>query len=131
MIEKTKPRIFIVDDEPEVLATTLAMFERHGFIAAGASNGLDAIQFVRKNIPDLIITDIIMPQMDGYKFFKELKNSPLTSGIPILVVSGRGQMSSSFEALGVEGFLTKPFSSSNLLKEVNRILGLDKESETD
>ncbi len=114
--------IFIVDDNPDVLKVTLDMFARRGYEAVGAVNGLDAIQMLRKVKPDLIITDILMPMMDGFKFFKELKDSPLTSNIPILVISGHGQMVDSFVVMGVDGFLTKPFSAKTLLLKVEEIL---------
>jgi len=121
------PTIFVIDDNPDVLSVTLAMFARKGYEAVGATNGLDAIQMLRKVNPDLIITDVIMPQMDGFQLLKELKNNPLTSDIPILVISGHGQMADSFKTMGIDGFLTKPFSTKNLLLKVQEILGSDQE----
>jgi len=121
------PTIFVIDDNPDVLLVTLAMFARKGYEAVGATNGLDAIQMLRKVNPDLIITDVIMPQMNGFQLLKELKNNPLTSDIPILVISGHGQMADSFKTMGIDGFLTKPFSTKNLLLKVQEILGSDQE----
>jgi CheY-like chemotaxis protein len=114
--------LFIIDDNPDVLSVTLTFFAKKGYETVGATNGLDALQMLRKVNPDLIITDIMMPQMDGFKLLKELKSSPLTSKIPILVISGHGQMIDSFQVLGIEGFLTKPFSTSQLLQKVHEIL---------
>ena len=114
--------IFVVDDDPDVLKVTLALFIKHGYDAVGAVNGLDALQLVRKINPDIIVTDIIMPQMDGFRFLKELKDSPLTSGIPILIISGHGKMEDSFAAYGVDGFMTKPFSTKDLIQKVESIL---------
>ena len=114
--------LFIIDDNPDVLSVTLAYFTKKGYEAVGAGNGLDAIRMLSKVNPDMIITDIEMPQMDGFKLLKELKNNPLTSRIPILIISGHGQMVDSFEALGVDGFMAKPFSTKQLLAKVQEIL---------
>ena len=117
------PTIFVIDDDPDVLKVTLDLFTRHGYEAVGASNGLDAIRILSKVRPHLIITDIVMPQMDGYKFLKKLKEMPLTAAIPILVITGKGKhMADSFETLGIEGFMTKPFSAKQLLTQVEQIL---------
>lgn len=121
--------LFIIDDNPDVLAVTLDFFSKKGYETVGATNGLDAIRMLRQVNPDLIITDIMMPQMDGFKLLKELKNSPLTSSIPILVISGHGQMADSFEAMGVNGFLAKPFSTKQLLMKVEEILRSPEEPE--
>jgi CheY-like chemotaxis protein len=115
-------KIFVVDDNPDVLATTLAVFSKRGYDVVGASNGIDAIKMVRTVYPDLIISDIVMPQMDGFKFFKQLKDTPFTAAIPILMISGHGQMVDIFVAMGCAGFLIKPFSTRDLLNKVEQIL---------
>lgn len=115
-------KIFVVDDNPDVLATTLSVLSKRGHDVVGASNGIDAIKMVRKIYPDLIVSDIVMPQMDGFQFFKQLKDTPFTAAIPILMISGHGQMVDTFAAMGSVGFLIKPFSTRDLLDKIEQIL---------
>jgi len=118
------PKILVVDDEEEVLQVTVSMIRKHGYTVDSAVNGADALKKIRIDQPDLILTDVLMPEMDGYKFYKELKNDPATAEIPVLVITGRGQMKDSFQVAGVDGFITKPFTTEDLFIEIENIFAV-------
>ncbi|MDP2654304.1 MAG: response regulator [Candidatus Omnitrophota bacterium] len=114
-------RILVVDDEQEILDATSSVLRKRGFDVSTSLNGVTALQKIREQKPDLILADVLMPEMDGYTFYKELKNSPATSDIPVLIVTGRGKMEDTFKVIGVDGFITKPFTPQSLMDEIEHI----------
>ncbi len=110
--------ILIVDDDKEILESTSSILRKRGFQVSCAENGKAALDIVYKDPPDLILTDVLMPEMDGFSLFKEIKKSYETSPIPVIVISGRGQMKDSFGAIGVDQFITKPFTPQELLDAI-------------
>src|SRR3989344_3392508 len=94
-------KILIVDDEVDIREMMDGYLRKKEYLIATASNGLEALQVVKDAPPDLIITDIIMPEMDGYQFYKELKKDTKSAEIPILVLTARERMEDAFKALGV------------------------------
>lgn len=117
-----KKKILVVDDEPDLLEVIGMRLEASGYAIITAFNGKEGLQKVKESSPDLIVTDVLMPEMDGFEFYKELKKDETTSGIPILVLTARGKMEDSFKVMGADSFLPKPFSPEKLLSEVNRLL---------
>lgn len=116
--------ILVVDDEVDVVRSMKNILERRGFNVLTAYNGVEALQEMQKQRPDLILSDVLMPQMDGYAFYKELKKNPGTRRIPVLIVTARGQMEDTFKVIGVDGFIVKPFSPEDLCKEIENILAI-------
>src|SRR5262245_46367918 len=119
MNEKLK-RVLVIDDEEEVVNAAKRMLERLGYTVKTALNGKEGMDLVNEARTDIIITDIIMPVMDGYEFFKQLRKEDFTSRIPVIILTARTNMEDSFRALGVEGFVTKPFTSENLVEKIER-----------
>lgn len=117
-------KILVVDDEQEILNATVGIIKKRGYEVDSALNGLEGLKKVSENRPDLILTDVLMPIMDGYKFYKELKSNSTTANIPVLIVTGRGQMEDSFHVAGVDGFITKPFRPQDLFLEIEYILSI-------
>ena len=116
--------ILVVDDEKDVIESMKNILERRGYSVLTALNGIEGLQKIRKEKPDLIVTDVLMPEMDGYKFYKELKRSTNTAQIPVIIVTARGQMEDTFKVVGVDGFITKPFSPQDLCSEIEGLLNL-------
>lgn len=112
-------KILLVDDAVEILSLIETILTSQGFQVITAVNGVEALEKVHAEAPDVIITDVMMPEMDGYAFFKELKRNPSTENIPILILTARGKMEDSFLALGAKDFITKPFETDDLLAKVN------------
>ena len=113
--------ILVIDDEEEIANAAKRMLERSGFSVHTANNGKQGMDLVSQSRPDVIITDIIMPIMDGYEFFKKLKNENRTCDIPVIILTARPNMEDSFRALGVQGFVTKPFTSESLINKIKQL----------
>lgn len=113
-------KILIVDDAQEVLDLIQAMLEGQGYVVVTARNGLEGLEQARKEKPKMIIADVLMPEMDGFVFFKELRKDPRTAKVPVLILTARAKMEDSFRAMGVDGFLPKPIDANKLLAEVAR-----------
>ncbi|MEM7332000.1 MAG: ATP-binding protein [Chloroflexota bacterium] len=125
-IGKTK-RVLIVDDRPENLAVLLSFLDPLNFEMEIASNGADAIHLTKQWQPDLILMDLIMPDVSGFEVVKEMKADDATKNIPIVAVSasiGRAAQTQSKEA-GCDAFLSKPVEYSELLKIVGDLLELE------
>lgn len=120
MNEKLK-NVLVIDDEEEIVNAAKRMLERSGYFVNTALNGKQGIDRITQHKPDVIITDIIMPVMDGYEFYKHLKNETLTSRIPVIILTARPNMEDAFRALGVQGFVTKPFTVENLVEKIERL----------
>ena len=118
----TKKKILIVDDEPDLVYAIQLMLEKVGYEIFTATNGQEGLEVAQKEQLDLIISDVLMPQMDGFAFYKELKKDKKTSDIPILILTVRGQMEDTFKVMGVDEFLIKPFEGHGLLSKVTKLL---------
>jgi CheY-like chemotaxis protein len=94
-----------------------------GYIVGGATNGLTALDKLAVSIPDLLITDVMMPEMDGYQLIGHLRANPVTAALPIIVLSGR--VDETFIqhglAIGATAFIRKPFDIDELLDAVSRV----------
>ncbi len=116
--------ILIVDDEPHVLRVTELSLRRGGYEIIIGRNGREALELARSRQPELIVMDVLMPEMDGLTALQQLKNDPITAGIPVILLSARGHVILPEEA-GTSGaalFLTKPFSPTQLLNEARRLI---------
>ncbi len=116
-------KILVVDDAPETLALIEAVLTGKGYTVVTAANGNEGLKKVKSDRPHLIIADILMPEMDGFMFYKELKKEKDTSNIPVFVLTVRARMEDTFRAFGVEDFIVKPFDSQQLLDKIGSRLG--------
>jgi CheY-like chemotaxis protein len=124
MNEKYK-NVLVIDDEEEIVNAAKRMLERSGFSVFTALNGKQGMELISRNVPDVIITDIIMPVMDGYEFYKTLKNEAQTARIPVIILTARPNMEDAFKALGVQGFVTKPFTGESLINKISQLSDKD------
>ncbi|HQP11921.1 MAG TPA: response regulator, partial [Candidatus Omnitrophota bacterium] len=86
-----KQKILLVDDAREILDLMQAMLEGQGYEVIVATNGVEGLAKAKKDRPQLIIADVLMPEMDGYLFFKELRKDPATERIPVLIITARAK----------------------------------------
>jgi DNA-binding response OmpR family regulator len=118
------PKILAVDDEPEITDLMHYHLVRAGYAVTTAANGWEAIQSVKDDRPDIILLDLMLPDLDGFGVCEILRRDPLTATIPIIVVSAWSSPDS--RNLGLElgalDYLTKPFSPSDLVARVNRLV---------
>lgn len=114
-------RILIVDDDPSILEMTSLVLGKRGYEVATAPHGILALQEIQKKLPDLILTDVLMPEMDGYSFYKELKKNTATADIPVLIITARGKMEDTFKVMGADGFIAKPILPEELYAEIEHV----------
>jgi CheY-like chemotaxis protein len=114
-------RILIADDEPTVVALAKEKLEGQGYVVATARNGKEAWDIIQNAPVDLIVTDVIMPMMDGVDLYKEIKKTPRLAGIPIVIITDNRIFRESFQTLGVEHFLPKPLDATKLIHKVEYI----------
>lgn len=117
-------RLLIVDDEPNLLMAIAAVLRGEGFEVATARNGKDALLQIAKSLPDLIVSDVRMPLMDGYKLARQLRSAPHTELIPIIFLTAKDETEDRIEGFhsGVDVYLTKPFEPAELIAVINGIL---------
>jgi PAS domain S-box-containing protein len=121
-------KILIVDDLHENREFLSAVLVHHGHVVVQAGDGAAALTSARTNLPDLVITDVLMPVMDGYELFKQLRFDSTTSHIPVVFYTAHyGEREATALALtsGVSSVLTKPASSKEVIDTVNLVLRLD------
>lgn len=123
--ESSKPIVLIVDDEAAMRDLLSDTMEPHYRVVV-AGNGRQALEIMKMKRPSIVISDIIMPEMDGFSLARELKSNPLTKHIPIVFLSSKNTMEDliSGNENGVDAYVSKPFSPKYLLSVVHRILGL-------
>ena len=109
--------VLVVDDEPDVRFMLCRVFERAGHKVIASGNGDAALQAVKLSRPDLVVTDIIMPVMDGVELIRRLRADPDTAAIPILSVSGDWHL-----AVDADAVLAKPHQWPDLLAVAERLL---------
>ncbi len=115
-------KILVVDDEPELLQLLRYVLEAAGFSVVVASDGRQALEQVQKEHPDLVLCDVVMPELNGFETVQALRRNPETRFLPILMLSARGQAQDVQRALdaGADGYVTKPFSYRELVAEIKR-----------
>lgn len=122
--QETSPRVLVVEDEPDIAALVAYQLTREGFRVETASNGNDALGSVRREIPDLVVLDRMLPGLSGDEVLRQLKQEPATRGIPVLVLTARREQADRIDGLelGADDYLTKPFSPRELVLRVRAIL---------
>ena len=120
----TQPKILIADDEVFNLDYLEQELEDSDFEIITAGNGLEALEQVRKQLPDLILLDIMMPFMDGFAVLRELKADPRLRDIPVIVISAMHDLSSVIAGIqqGAEDYLPKPFEPTLLRARISASL---------
>jgi len=122
--EKMAERLLVVDDEVNLLRAVAAMLRAEGYEVTTARSGRDALTHVARSVPDLVVSDIRMPGMDGYQLARALRDSPRTSLVPIVFLTAKGETEDRVEGFrtGVDAYLTKPFEPEELLAVIRSIL---------
>jgi DNA-binding response OmpR family regulator len=118
-------KIVYIEDDPEMIDLVELILNRHGFSVKGAHGGRQGIDVVRQLNPDLILLDLMMPDLDGWDVYQQLKADDATKAIPVIVITAKAQ--SIDKVLGlhiakVDDYISKPFRPQELLDSVDRIL---------
>ena len=119
-----KKRILLVDDEPDFVETVEFFLSGSDYQVFVAKNGKKALEQVKMNKPDLVLLDVMMPEMDGLEACKRLKNDPTTNSIPIIMLTAKGRKEDVVDAIaaGANSYIVKPFNLSDLLERIEKTL---------
>ncbi len=124
-MNETAKRVICVEDEPEMIDLFRLILNRRGFEVIGADGGREGLEAIRQHKPDLVLLDLMMPDMDGWEVYQQLKADQATRDIPVIVVTAKAQ--SIDKVLGlhiakVDDYISKPFSPQELLDSVEKVL---------
>jgi DNA-binding response OmpR family regulator len=122
--------VLVVDDDPVILKLLEVNFDMEGFGVLIAHDGEEGIDVARRERPDVIVSDIMMPKVSGIELVTELKGDPDTSDIPIILLSAKAQNADVRTGLdaGADDYITKPFEPLDLVDRVNRLLEVRRPS---
>lgn len=117
--------IVCIEDEPEMIDLIRLILGRRGFEVKGATGGVEGLKLIREEQPDLVLLDLMMPDMDGWEVYQQMKADIATKNIPVIVVTAKAQ--SIDKVLGlhiakVDDYIAKPFSPQELLTSVERVI---------
>ena len=124
-------KILAVDDEKHILRLVQINLEKAGYEVVTGTNGREAVEKVRSEKPELVVMDVMMPEMDGFEALKQLKADPETAEIPVIMLTAKAQDADVFHGWqsGADLYLTKPFNPMELLTFVKRIFDAKGETE--
>jgi two-component system alkaline phosphatase synthesis response regulator PhoP len=119
-----RSKILIVDDEIDTLLPLKMSLEVEDYLVLGASNGYEALELAKTNIPDLILLDIMMPGMDGYEVCSRLKKDPIMRNIPVIMLTAKDAVREKVKGLdiGADDYVTKPFNLNELKARIKSVL---------
>ena len=125
----SKKKILAADDEPYVLRVIQMKLSNAGYEVETVTNGIEAWEKIQSVKPDMLITDIVMPGLNGYELTRKVRMEEKFRDLPVLMLTGRGESEDELKGYeaGVNQFLTKPFSPRELLSLVETILNGDED----
>lgn len=117
-------KVLIVDDEPNIVLSLEFLMRKQGFQVFIARDGEEALETIGKETPDLILLDIMMPQVDGYEVCKQIRSNPLWSNTKVIFLSAKSKEVDIQKGLdlGADLYITKPFSTRNLTKQIQALV---------
>ena len=129
MVENSVKIILCIEDEQEMIDLMRLILSRRGFDVHGANSGEEGLSIIRKEHPDLILLDLMMPDMDGWEVYQKMKADEAIKNIPVVVVTARAQ--SIDKVLGlhiakVDDYISKPFTPQELLNSVDNVFSRKK-----
>ena len=119
------PQILLVDDNPTNLQVLYQTLGGHGYRLLAARSGKDAIAIAERALPDLILLDVMMPEMDGIQVLDRIRTNPQFASLPVILVTAKGQDEDVLAGYktGADYYITKPFTARQLLHGIGLVLG--------
>lgn len=119
-----RTKVLIVDDEIDTLTPLKRALEVEGYAVIEAMDGVEALEKVKSENPDLVLLDLMLPKMDGNEVCQKLRKNPMTEGIPIIMLTAKGDMKDKIEGIetGADDYVTKPFNLSELKARIKTVL---------
>ncbi|MBX3048984.1 MAG: response regulator [Anaerolineales bacterium] len=125
MMANTPRKVVCVEDEVEMIDLIRLILSRRGFEVIGANGGREGLEIIRAELPDLVLLDLMMPDVDGWQVYQQLKADPATAEIPVIVVTAKAQNIDKVLGLHiakVDDYIPKPFSLQELVDRVEAVL---------
>ncbi|NMC81114.1 MAG: response regulator transcription factor [Chloroflexi bacterium] len=123
---KTDPRtILYIEDDLEMINLVTVILNRSGYVVKSANSGSKGLELIEQELPDLILLDLMMPEMDGWTLYQQLKSTESTSNIPVIIITAKSQPIDRVLGLHVakvDDYIAKPFHPQELLASINRVL---------
>jgi DNA-binding response OmpR family regulator len=125
MMNDTVRRVVYIEDEPEMIDLVRLILIRKQYEVIGASGGREGLEAIRKTMPDAVLLDLMMPDMDGWEVYHQLKADASTRSIPVIIITAKAQ--SIDRVLGlhiakVDDYISKPFSPNDLVDSLDRVM---------
>lgn len=122
--QKDNKKLLLIDDDPNLILLVKDYLEFRGYNVDTAENGREALEVLDHLVPDMIICDVMMPEMDGYALVKHIREEPTTNRIPVLFLSAKGQSQDRVKGLkeGADFYMSKPFEPEELVAQVESSL---------
>lgn len=125
--------VVCIEDEPEMIDLVKLILSRKGYQVVGAMGGREGLEAIQAQKPDLVLLDLMMPDMDGWEVYQKMKANDATKSIPVIVVTAKAQ--SIDKVLGlhiakVDDYITKPFGPQELLESVEAVLARQTQSQS-
>jgi len=120
-----KKRIVYIEDDPDLIELVALILRQKGFDVIGVTEGINAFEIVRANPPDIILLDLMIPDLSGWDIFKQLSKNDLTKNIPVIVITAKCQPIDrvlGLHVIKVAAYVCKPFTPSELLNGIDQVL---------
>ena len=120
-------RVLVIDDSPTIVALLKRMLQQNQLVVLEAFDAESGIEIARREVPDLIFLDIVLPGMDGFNALRTLRRDPITKHLPIIMISGNAQATEQFyvQRIGADDFMKKPFSRAEVFNRIELLLDED------
>ena len=120
-------RMLVIDDSPTIVALLKRMLQQNHYEVLEAFDAESGIEIARREVPDLIFLDIVLPGMDGFNALRTLRRDPATKDVPIIMISGNAQATEQFyvQRIGADDFMKKPFSRAEVFNRIEALLDED------
>lgn len=131
MSQTTNRRVIYIEDDQEMIELVSLILGRHGFQVIGGQGGKNGLDLIAQDPPDLILLDLMMPGMDGWEVYQQIKSNQTTRNIPVIIITAKAQEIDRVLGLyiaKVDDYIVKPFQPQGLIESIDRVLGLTNPS---
>jgi DNA-binding response OmpR family regulator len=125
MGDKTNPKVIYIEDDPEMIDLVSLILKPRGINVKGAHGGRQGLDMVREELPDLVLLDLMMPDLDGWDLYQQLKADTATASIPVIIITAKAQAIDQVLGLHiakVDDYICKPFRPQQIIDSIQKIL---------
>jgi DNA-binding response OmpR family regulator len=121
-------KLLLLEDDKRLRETLIDIFEFNDFEVFSANNGREGLEVLDSVAPDIIVSDVMMPEIDGFEFLQKIKGNPLTEITPVILITANTVLDAKFKGLeyGANDYITKPFDSKELILKVKNLIALNQ-----